>query len=33
MEQVRKLPLGIQSFEIIRENGYQYVINQYLFNQ
>jgi len=25
MEQVRKLPVGIQSFEIVREKGYQYV--------
>jgi len=25
MKQVRKLPIGIQSFEVIRENDYQYV--------
>ena len=25
MEQVRKLPIGLQAFEIIREKGYQYV--------
>jgi len=25
MEQIRKLPVGIQSFEIVREKGYQYV--------
>jgi len=25
IEQVRKLPVGIQSFEVLREKGYQYV--------